>query len=208
MPSGAVTVRSAAGSTARMTPRDDATLLGHAASGDHDALAELYDRHGRWAYGVAVRIVRDPALAEDAVQEAFLDLWRSAGRFDPAAATVPTWLGVLVHRRAVDAVRREAVRAKPLPSPFETGVDAEDEYLAGAERERVRGALERLPDEQRRLLELAYWGGLSQRQLAEWCGLPLGTVKSRMFTALATLRDLLAEAPAGCCGVDLAASVD
>jgi RNA polymerase sigma-70 factor (ECF subfamily) len=166
------------------------------ARGDDSALAELYDRFGRVAYGLASRILRDPALAQDAVQEAFLAAWRTAVSFDPARGTASTWLLTLVHRRAVDLVRREDRRrgASIENIPVAAG-DATDETAEVRERRRaVQAALAVLPAEQREALELAYYGGLSQSELAERLGVPLGTVKSRMFAALAKLRELLDEA--------------
>ena len=182
-------------------PRDfahlsDEALVALAARGEEVALAELYDRFGRVAYGLALRIVRDTALAEDAVQEAFVAVWRSAGRFMPERAKASTWILTLVHRRAVDLVRREERRrAEPLDEAAEpVGVEgADDVAWLRLERERVQRALRALPDAQREALELAYYGGFSQSELADRLGQPLGTIKSRMFAGLARLRELLAE---------------
>ena len=166
-----------------------------AARSEESALAELYDRYGRAAYGLALRVVRDPALAEDAVQEAFLALWRTAARFVPERSKASTWILTLVHRRAVDAVRHEQRRRadtlEGAPEPSVESVD-EDAWLR-LQRERVQAALRTLPDAQREALELAYYGGFSQSELAERLGEPLGTIKSRMFTGLARLRELLGE---------------
>jgi RNA polymerase sigma-70 factor (ECF subfamily) len=162
---------------------------------DETALAELYDRFGRVAYGLALRIVRDPALAEDAVQEAFLSVWRSAGRFVAERAKASTWIMTLVHRRAVDLVRREEPRrAEPLESAPEPGLaSTEDEAWLQLQRQRVQEALRRLPDQQREAIELAYYGGYTQSELADRLGQPLGTIKSRMFAGLGRLREILAE---------------
>jgi RNA polymerase sigma factor (sigma-70 family) len=173
----------------------DEALVALVARADEDALAELYDRFGRVAYGLALRIVRDPALAEDAVQEAFLAVWRSAARFVAERAKASTWILTLVHRRAVDLVRREQPRrAEPLEAaPPQAGEDTEEEAWRRLRRVRVPEALKRLPDKQREALELAYYGGFTQSELADRLGEPLGTIKSRMFSGLANLRDLLAE---------------
>jgi RNA polymerase sigma factor (sigma-70 family) len=173
----------------------DEEVLARVARADEDALGELYDRFGRVAYGLALRIVRDPALAQDAVQDAMLSAWRTATSFDPRRGKVSTWLLTLVHRRAVDVVRREdRRRAQPLDDAPIASVDATDETAEVREKRRaVQAALAELPPEQREVLELAYYGGLSQSQLAARLGVPLGTVKSRMFAALAKLRDLLGE---------------
>ena len=176
----------------------DEALVALVARGHESALAELYDRLGRVAYGLAFRILRDESLAEDAVQEGFLNLWRSAAGFVPERAKASTWVLTLVHRRAVDLVRREERRrAEPLePEAAEaipSGGSVEDTALLGLERERVQTALKQLPDAQREAIELAYYGGFSQSELAERLGQPLGTVKSRMFSGLARLRELLDE---------------
>ncbi|HLX31638.1 MAG TPA: sigma-70 family RNA polymerase sigma factor [Gaiellaceae bacterium] len=173
----------------------DEALVLLAARSEESALAELYDRFGRTAYGLALRIVRDPALAEDTVQEAFLTLWRTAARFVPERGKASTWILTLVHRRAVDVVRREERRRteslERAAEPAVEGVD-EDAWLR-LQRERVQSALRSLPDTQREALELAYYGGFSQSELAERLGQPLGTIKSRMFTGLSRLRELLGE---------------
>ena len=173
----------------------DEALVLMAARSEESALAELYDRYGRAAYGLALRVLRDPALAEDAVQEAFLALWNSAARFVPERSKASTWILTLVHRRAVDAVRREQRRRADTldhaPEPSVGGVD-EDAWLR-LQRERVQTALRSLPDAQREALELAYYGGFSQSELAERLGQPIGTIKSRMFAGLSRLRELLGE---------------
>jgi RNA polymerase sigma factor (sigma-70 family) len=174
----------------------DEAVVALVARADEAALAELYDRFGRVAYGLALRILRDEKLAEDAVQEGFLAAWRNADRFMPERAKASTWLLTLVHRRAVDLVRREnRRRAEQLTEEIEPvpTASAEDDAWLRFERERVQAALRRLPDQQREAIELAYYGGFSQSELAERLGQPVGTIKSRMFTGLARLRELLAE---------------
>jgi RNA polymerase sigma factor (sigma-70 family) len=178
----------------------DEAVVALVARSDQSALTELYDRFGRVAYGVALRILRDERLAEDAVQEAFLAAWRNADRFMPERAKASTWLLTLVHRRAVDLVRREERRrTEPIGEGAElapSGSVEEDAWLR-FERERVQAALRQLPDQQREALELAYYGGFSQSELAERLGQPVGTIKSRMFAGLARLRELLAEPGTG-----------
>src|SRR5436309_14564871 len=171
----------------------DEALVALAARSEQTALAELYDRYGRPAYGLAVRILRDESLAEDAVQEAFLALWRTALRFVPERGKASTWILTLVHRRAVDLVRREERRrADALELDAEPGSGAVDEEAwLRLQRERVQDALRQLPDQQREALELAYYGGFTQSELADRLGEPLGTIKSRMFAGLARLRELL-----------------
>ena len=173
----------------------DEALVALVARADEDALAELYDRVSRIAYGLALRVLRDERHAEDAVQEAFLQVWRSAATFRAERAKASTWILTLVHRRAVDLVRREERRqADPLTDDSALGEAPEDTEEAAwlrFERERVQVALKQLPDVQREALELAYYGGFSQSELADRLGVPLGTIKSRMFAGLARLRELL-----------------
>ena len=184
----------------RLTHLSDEALVALVARGDESALGELYDRVGRVAYGIAYRVLRDDRLAEDAVQEGFLAVWRSAAAFRADRAKASTWIVTLVHRRAVDIVRREERRrAEPLesesrPDPVDQTGSAEDAAWLGFERDRVQAALRALPDTQREAIELAYYGGYSQSELAERLGVPLGTIKSRMFAGLARLRELLDEA--------------
>jgi RNA polymerase sigma factor (sigma-70 family) len=133
------------------------------------------------------------------VQEAFLALWRTAASFVPERAKASTWILTLVHRRAVDLVRREQRRrTEPIENaPEPTGGSAEESAWLRLERERVQGALAQLPDRQREAIELAYYGGYSQSELADRLGEPLGTIKSRMFTGLARLRELLEDGTGG-----------
>ena len=176
----------------------DADLVARLADRDARALDALYGRHGRAAYSLARRVCADEGLAEDVVQEVFLVLWRDPGRFDPARGTVISWLLTLVHHKSVDAVRREATRRRhPVPTdePDERsatpGPSADRAALGSVIAEQVRSALGRLPREQRQTLGLAYYGGYTQREVASLTGVPIGTVKSRMFAGVARLRVLL-----------------
>jgi RNA polymerase sigma factor (sigma-70 family) len=177
----------------RLRQRSDEELLEAIASGDHDALGALYDRFGRVAYGLAFRVLRDQALAEDAVQEAFLAVWRSAEGYRRERAKAATWVLTLVHRRAVDLVRREdRRRGDPLEeAPEACGPTVDEEADLRDRRTAVQAALAQLPPDQRQALELAYYGGYTQSELAERLGVPLGTIKSRMFAGLARLRELV-----------------
>jgi RNA polymerase sigma-70 factor (ECF subfamily) len=172
----------------------DEAVLALVARSEEPALAEVYDRFGSVAYGLALRVLRDEGLAQDAVQDAFLTIWRTASSFAADRGAARTWVLTLVHRRAVDLVRREQRRrSDPLESAPEPVSGELTDQLAWLrfERERVQSALRKLPDQQREALELAYYGGFSQSQLAERLGEPLGTIKSRMHTGLARLRELL-----------------
>ena len=176
----------------------DVQLVARCAEGDESALAELYDRFGRAAYALALRIVRDATQAEDVVQEAFLDLWRTAARFDPSLSRPASYLLTFVHRRAVDLIRREQARpqrggdVEDIASRASTD-DVPASLVASEQGATVRRALADLPPPQRQVLELAYFNGLSQSEIAEHLGEPLGTVKSRTHVALSRLRELLGE---------------
>jgi RNA polymerase sigma-70 factor (ECF subfamily) len=173
----------------------DEALVALLARSEQSALAELYDRYGRITYGLALRVLRDEALAEDAVQEGFLAVWRTAARFMPERGKASSWILTLVHRRAVDIVRREERRRVDSleHAPEQGGGDVHEDAWLRLQRERVQAALKQLPDPQRETLELAYYGGFTQSELAERLGQPIGTIKSRMFTGLARLRELLGE---------------
>ena len=176
---------------------DDEALLQLVALGGDAAFTELYKRFDRVAYGLALRVLVDRHLAEDAFVEGMLVVFRTARSFDPGRGSARTWILTIVHRRAVDLVRRESRhRAPELVVQSEAhGATAEDIAELRVERELVQGALRRLPERERRLIELAYYGGYTQSDLASSLGLSLGTVKSRMFTGLARMRELLAAEP-------------
>jgi RNA polymerase sigma-70 factor (ECF subfamily) len=172
---------------------DAAALIAEAAAGCDQALAGLYDLYGRRAYGLALRVLRDEMLAEDAVQDAYLTVWRSAASYRPGRGAPSTWILTIVHRRAVDIVRREQRRRADRVEQYEepTGDASDETVLARADGERVRQALGQLAPAQRRVLELAYYGGLTQSEIAVELEVPLGTIKSRTFTALSQLRSML-----------------
>jgi RNA polymerase sigma-70 factor (ECF subfamily) len=189
--------RVAAGAFRRLS---DELLVVLVARSEELALAELYGRYGAIARGLAGRVLRDPSLAEDAVQEGFLAVWCSAARFVPERGNARTWILTLVHHRAVDLVRGGRGRERdPLELATNGAEDPGDEALSLIEeRERVRRALRQLPQEFRVPLVLAYYVGMTQRELAERLGLPLGTIKSRMSRGHTRLRAALANEAAGC----------
>lgn len=179
----------------------DEQLVERIASGDERALGALHERHERLALAIAHRIVRDAGSAREVTQDAFLDLWRTAPQFDPARASVATWLSRLVRLRAIDRVRRENagrrsgdVAPVTLDAALEvaSSEDVDADVQQRARTERVRAALEQLPSDQRAVVELAFLGERSHAELAELLGLPIGTVKTRCFRGLAKLAELLA----------------
>jgi RNA polymerase sigma factor (sigma-70 family) len=179
----------------------DTELVRRLGEADGSALAQLYQRFGRPCYSLARRICVDEGLAEDVVQEVFLTLWRDPARYDPSRGGFATWLLTLIHHKAVDAVRRESTLRRRMVAAPEAGEDWSPTPVPGAEQVaiarvaagQVRAALHRLPFEQRQVLALAYFGGHTQREIGVLTGVPLGTVKSRMFTAVQRLRSLLAD---------------
>jgi len=180
------------------SPADDAdqAVLALVAAGQLDALQDLYDRYKTMAYSIALRITADASLAEDVVQDAFLGVWRNAGRYVDGRGSVKTWLLSIVHHRAVDAVRRrrpttELPEREDVPPPALTVPDIWSDVAAGLDREEIAAAMATLSDVQREAIELAYWGGLTQVEIAERTGTPLGTVKSRVRLGLLALRRAL-----------------
>lgn len=168
---------------------------------DRSALAfdELYDRHAGVAFACALRICTDRALAEDAVQEAFLSLWRARQRFDPSRGNVRGWVLTIVRNRAIDVVRRGAGdRGELLDHALEERLEAmrrtEEEVDDRERASALRCALEGLPAEQSSVIELAYYGGYTQAEIAAMFGAPVGTIKGRIRLGLEKLRaDLLAD---------------
>ena len=170
--------------------------------GDARAFEAIYDRHGSVAFSLAYRIAGNRNAAEDIVQEAFLSVWRSGVRYQPERGNLRSWLLSVVHNRAIDWLRRSAVHTKRevdaegieerKAAPELTDVEA----FRREEAQTVRSAMERLPQDQLRVVELAYFGGFTHSQIAEMLGEPLGTVKGRMRLALDKMRDGLGEAVA------------
>lgn len=177
----------------------DVAALQLIASGDAEGVAGLYDRHAAMVFGLALRVTNDHGLAEDVVQDTFVSVWQSASSFDPARASARTWILTIAHRRAVDAVRRRRqpvlsldvnVDEAPLRS-LPVAPDVWPEVSGRLDGAAIQVALVELPSAQRRSLELAYFNGLTQPEIAALTGAALGTVKSRVRLGLSALRHLL-----------------
>lgn len=176
----------------------DQELVTQIRSGDEEAFRGLFRRYAPSAMALARRVVRQPSLAEEIVQEAFLALWRNPTGYDQQRGSVRSWLLGTVHHRAVDAVRREESQRRRAQDAVSADVPEPDfsetvaaELDAPVERRAVRTALDELPPEQRQVIELMYFEGLSQSRVAERLSLPLGTVKSRTLLGMRRLRAAL-----------------
>jgi len=163
------------------------SLLQKLAKGDKAALSEFYDLYAGLVNGIALRILRDVAEAEDVVQEVFLQAWRQAERYDASRGTPQAWLCTMARTRALDRLRRRAARREDASdaAPVPALLPKNEEALA------VRKALDGLSIDQRRAVELAYYGGLTQSEIAQALGEPLGTIKTRIRTAMLRLREAL-----------------
>lgn len=177
------------------TQQEDLALLGRVQSGDESALAEMYDRYTPLLYPVALRILRSPADAEDAIQDAWMQVWRRSATYDTHRGTVGAWLVTVARTRALDRWRSKATRTRIEggvdPEPLVPPVDPAADAVAGQIGVRVRDALAQLQPQQRQVLEIAYFEGLSQTEIAERLKAPLGTVKSWTRQGLMRLRELL-----------------
>jgi RNA polymerase sigma factor (sigma-70 family) len=182
--------------TADLSEARDRELVQRIGRGDEEAFRGLFGRYAPSAMALARRVARQPFLAEEIVQEAFLAVWRNPSGYDQQRGSVRAWLMGMVHHRAVDAVRREESQRRrveesmvsdPLVSP-DPADDVADRVDLPEERKAVRAALDGLPAEQREVIELMYFGGLSQSTISERLGLPLGTVKSRTLLGMRRLR--------------------
>jgi RNA polymerase sigma-70 factor (ECF subfamily) len=167
---------------------------------DPEAFEVFYDRHGGAAYSLAYRIVGEKAAAEDVTQEAFISIWRSGARFDRARGSVRSWMLSIVRNRAIDALRSRAGKAPKLTFDDDavleqrpSGELTENEAMRHETATEIRGALDELPGEQSKVIELAYFGGFSQSEISRMLGVPLGTVKGRMRLGLEKIRGELAE---------------
>ena len=167
---------------------DDATLLSLVQRGDEPAIASLFDRYSKVVYSVALRVLRDPSSAEDVLQEIFMQIWRSPDAFIATRGSLGGWLAVVSRNRSIDTLRRkrptEQVDGIALSSSFNLSEESERNIMM----EKARGVIRLLPYEQRKTLEMAFFDGLTHSEIAEMTGDPLGTVKTRIRTALLSLR--------------------
>jgi RNA polymerase sigma-70 factor (ECF subfamily) len=174
----------------------DRAVLERVGAGELDALEELYDRYKTMAYSIAYRITNDATLAEDVVQDAFMGAWRNAARYIEGRGSVKTWLMSIVHHRAIDAIRRrrpttELPEQDEVPPAAFRSADVWAEVAANLDADVVRDALAGLSGVQREAIELAYFSGMTQQQIADRTATPLGTVKSRMRLGLLAMRRVL-----------------
>ena len=181
----------------RLADEDLMPLVGRK---DPEAFEVLYDRHGGAAYSLAYRIVGDRAAAEEVTQEAFISVWRSGARFEAARGSVRSWLLSVVRNRAIDFLRSRAGKAPKLTFDDDSVLEqrpaaerTEEEALRRETAGELRGAIGKLPGEQSKVIELAYFGGFSHSEIAQILGLPMGTVKGRMRLGLEKIRGELAE---------------
>jgi RNA polymerase sigma-70 factor (ECF subfamily) len=167
---------------------DDSFLLGRIQRGDEGAMASLYDRYSRVVYSVALRVLRDPAAAEDVLQDIFMQIWRKPDSFVSTRGSLAGWLAVIARNRSIDSLRRrkpqDSVDEVVLASSYNLAEESERNVMM----ERARGVMVGLPAEQRKVLEMAFFDGLTHSEIAELTGDPLGTVKTRIRAGLLVLR--------------------
>jgi RNA polymerase sigma-70 factor (ECF subfamily) len=167
---------------------DDAALIARVRAGDESAMSDLYDRYSAVVYGVALRVLGDTMAAEDVLQEVFLRLWRNPQNFDPKRGRLAPWLAVIARNRAIDALRKRPAEEGIAELPISTGVNLEDAAAQRLAIDKVRAVLAGLPPEQRRTLEMAFFEGMTHTEIAGKTGEPLGTVKTRIRSALLAVR--------------------
>jgi RNA polymerase sigma-70 factor (ECF subfamily) len=171
-----------------VNPKDDAALIARLRDGDENAMADLYDRYSSIVYGVALRVLHDTTAAEDVLQEVFLQLWRRPQIFDAGRGRLAPWLAVIARNRAIDLVRKRPHEEDIDELPISTGVNLEDASAQRLAVEKIRGVVAGLPSDQRNALEMAFFEGMTHTEIARKTGEPLGTVKTRIRSALMAVR--------------------
>jgi RNA polymerase sigma-70 factor, ECF subfamily len=183
--------------TTSLEQTPDSALIGKVMAGDESALSALYDRYAPMLFGMLMRVLKDQQAAEEVVQDLFLQLWREAERFDASRGSLPAWLVVIGRNRAISRLRgrrdRELLEEHEgdFASAFVSSANIEDEAARAQLARSVTTAMEKLPAEQRQVVELAYFEGMTQSEIAAKTGSPLGTVKTRARSAMQTLRQML-----------------
>jgi RNA polymerase sigma-70 factor (ECF subfamily) len=170
------------------TDADDAALIARTRQRDQDAFARLYDRYSALVYSVALRVLRNPSAAEDVLHDIFLQLWCSPEKFDSARGNFASWLAVIARNRAIDGTRREKPRIDPEDVVLISPVNIETEAERNAVAEKVRSLLQEMPAAQRSAVEMAFFEGMTHGEIAAATQEPLGTIKTRIRSALMTIR--------------------
>jgi len=168
--------------------KDEAALIARIRAGDENAMAYVYDRYSGIVYAVALRVLGSTSSAEDVVQEVFLQLWRNPQAFDADRGKLAPWLAVIARNRSIDVLRKRPMEEDIDELPVSTGVNLEDEAAERMAIAKIRGVLAQLPQDQRRLLEMAFFEGMTHSEIAGKTGEPLGTVKTRIRSGLQALR--------------------
>jgi RNA polymerase sigma-70 factor (ECF subfamily) len=168
--------------------QDDSILLGLVQRGDDQAMASIFDRYSKVVYSVALRVLRDPSAAEDVLQEIFMQIWRNPDSFVATKGSLGGWLAVVSRNRSIDALRRKRPTEQIDDMPIASSYNLANEAEQNAMMERARSVIHLLPPEQRKTIEMAFFDGLTHSEIAEMTGDPLGTVKTRIRSALLTLR--------------------
>jgi RNA polymerase sigma-70 factor (ECF subfamily) len=168
--------------------QEDAVLLLQVQRGDDHAMASLFDRYSKVVYSVALRVLRDPASAEDVLQEVFMQIWRNPDGFVATRGSLGGWLAVVARNRSIDTLRRKRPTEQVDDMALASNYNLADEAERNSLMERARAVIQLLPAEQRKTLEMAFFDGLTHSEIAEMTGDPLGTVKTRIRSALSMLR--------------------
>jgi RNA polymerase sigma-70 factor (ECF subfamily) len=179
------------GASSQLAAKDSALVAG-VRSGDEHAMAQLYDRYSPVVYSVALRVLADTGAAEDVLQEVFLQLWRNPAAFDSNRGSLGAWLAVIARNRSIDALRKRKPEANADEVVVAVNLDIENETERRRVLERIRGVVNALPAEQRSAVEMAFFEGLTHTEIAAKTGQPLGTIKTRIRSALLSLRKALA----------------